>query len=65
MNIDPVCGMHVKPESPHRIKRAEKTYRFCGQHCVEKFSADPAAYEGKGSAGRRHGHGACLVGFDI
>ncbi len=40
--IDPVCGMTVdttigKPRHVHDAK----TYHFCGQHCCDRFSADP------------------------
>src|SRR5258705_11597834 len=41
---DPVCGMTVKPESPHRFTHAGREYRFCGAGCRAKFEADPARY---------------------
>ena len=41
---DPVCGMTVKPDSPLRHTHAGQTYFFCGQRCLTKFSADPAAF---------------------
>jgi Cu+-exporting ATPase len=42
---DPVCGMPVNPgTSPHRHVHAGTAYRFCGNHCREKFAADPARY---------------------
>ncbi|MGY1522080.1 heavy metal translocating P-type ATPase [Luteimonas sp. A482] len=43
---DPVCGMTVKPDSPHRIEHAGRTWRFCSARCAEKFAADPARYDG-------------------
>ncbi|MDQ6955045.1 MAG: heavy metal translocating P-type ATPase [Mariprofundaceae bacterium] len=41
MNIDPICGMDVKPDSPHNTEHDGHTWRFCSAHCVEKFKADP------------------------
>ena len=43
---DPVCGMTVKPGSPHRVEHAGRTWRFCGARCAEKFASDPARYDG-------------------
>src|SRR5688572_14749099 len=42
--IDPVCGMTVSPDSPRRHEYRGKTYYFCSDHCLRKFSADPAKY---------------------
>lgn len=41
---DPVCGMTVKPESPHRLQHAGQDYCFCCNGCKTKFSADPDKY---------------------
>jgi Cu+-exporting ATPase len=41
---DPVCGMTVKPGSPHRHVHAGVSYAFCSARCVEKFRADPARF---------------------
>ena len=41
---DPVCGMSVKPDSPHRSHHAGQEYRFCGARCKERFDADPQRY---------------------
>jgi P-type Cu+ transporter len=41
---DPVCGMKVKPESPHAFTRAGVEYRFCGAGCKAKFERDPERY---------------------
>ncbi len=41
---DPVCGMTVKEESPHRHVHQGVTYRFCCNGCKEKFAADPCGY---------------------
>jgi len=44
MFIDPVCGMTVKPESPHETVLDGITHRFCSAKCKAKFEADPAHY---------------------
>lgn len=44
MFIDPVCGMTVKPESPHETVLNGVTHRFCSAKCKAKFEADPAHY---------------------
>ena len=41
-NIDPICGMTVAPDSPRRFAYEGTTYYFCSDHCLKKFSADPA-----------------------
>ncbi len=41
---DPVCGMTVKPESPHRYTYHDQEYHFCSAKCVAKFQADPETY---------------------
>jgi P-type Cu+ transporter len=42
--IDPVCGMVVKPTSPHRTSFQGRNFGFCSAGCLKKFVADPAAY---------------------
>ncbi|WP_310491862.1 heavy metal translocating P-type ATPase [Dechloromonas sp.] len=42
--IDPVCGMAVKPESPHATDLDGVHYRFCSAKCKTKFDAEPARY---------------------
>ncbi|MGB4673149.1 MAG: heavy metal translocating P-type ATPase [Azovibrio sp.] len=44
MSQDPVCGMIVKPESPHQSILEGVPYRFCSAGCKTKFDADPARY---------------------
>jgi Cu+-exporting ATPase len=44
---DPVCGMTVKPDSPHRATHEGTEYRFCGASCAEKFRLDPGKYLGE------------------
>ena len=41
---DPVCGMTVTAESPHRHEHEGRTYFFCSEKCRAKFAADPAKY---------------------
>ena len=49
-NKDPVCGMTVKPESPHRCEYRGVEYRFCSAKCLAKFQASPADYLDKHSS---------------
>ncbi|MBI4937029.1 MAG: heavy metal translocating P-type ATPase [Nitrosomonadales bacterium] len=44
MATDPVCGMTVKPESPHRFEYHSVEYHFCSAKCLAKFQASPEAY---------------------
>ena len=44
MATDPVCGMTVKPESPHRCEYSGIEYRFCSAKCLTKFQASPDIY---------------------
>ncbi|MBI4754314.1 MAG: heavy metal translocating P-type ATPase [Betaproteobacteria bacterium] len=41
---DPVCGMTVKPDSPHRTRFEGSEYRFCSAKCLAKFQAEPHRY---------------------
>ena len=43
-NIDPVCGMTVADNTPHHLEHEGQHYRFCSQHCLDKFQINPAAY---------------------
>ncbi len=43
-NIDPVCGMTVKAESPHASDLDGVHYRFCSAKCKSKFDVDPQRY---------------------
>ena len=43
-HVDPVCGMTVPDDSPRRFAFEGETYFFCSDHCLKKFSADPAKY---------------------
>jgi Cu+-exporting ATPase len=41
---DPVCGMEVKPDSPHETTHDGNAIRFCSAKCLAKFEADPQRY---------------------
>ena len=41
---DPVCGMQVAPDSPHRALHDGETVLFCSAGCRTKFTADPIRY---------------------
>jgi len=41
MNVDPVCGMKVKKDSPHSVEHDGHVWHFCSAHCVEKFKSEP------------------------
>ena len=42
--IDPVCGMTVKPGSPHHLVHEGHEHRFCSAGCRTKFVADPSRF---------------------
>ena len=42
--VDPVCGMRVRPDGPHRLEHAGRRFGFCNPKCLAKFEADPAKY---------------------
>jgi P-type Cu+ transporter len=41
---DPVCGMTVKPTTPHRVMHEGREVLFCGARCKDRFVANPAQY---------------------
>jgi Cu+-exporting ATPase len=45
-NIDPVCGMTVDDTSPHHLEYQGTHILFCSEHCLNKFKASPASYDG-------------------
>jgi heavy metal translocating P-type ATPase len=62
---DPVCGMEVKPSTPHRLTHAGEEVLFCSAGCKAKFAADPAKFAASNQdddGGHAHGascsHGA-------
>ncbi|MEW6313874.1 MAG: heavy metal translocating P-type ATPase [Pseudomonadota bacterium] len=44
MATDPVCGMTVKPDSPHHCEFRGVEYHFCNPKCLAKFQASPETY---------------------
>ena len=44
MNIDPVCGMKVKTDSPHSVEHDGHQWHFCSAKCLHKFEANPGQY---------------------
>lgn len=63
---DPVCGMTVGPDSPHRVEHDGRTWHFCSAGCSAKFSADPARYDGSGTSATQARDPVCgmTVGTD-
>jgi P-type Cu+ transporter len=51
--VDPVCGMQVAVDSPHRYSLEGREFRFCSRRCRDRFEADPAKYA---QAGARPAH---------
>jgi Cu+-exporting ATPase len=41
---DPVCGMEVSADTPHRLSHEGKAVLFCSAHCKAKFAAAPEKY---------------------
>ncbi|MDP1522008.1 MAG: heavy metal translocating P-type ATPase [Methylotenera sp.] len=41
---DPVCGMNVTVDSPHKFQHEGKSIYFCSAGCKAKFAANPAKY---------------------
>ena len=64
VNIDPVCGMTVAPDSPHRVQHGEHTYLFCSAGCRDRFRDDPERFPAPPDGEHEHhdhgvhGHGA-------
>ncbi|HTS20854.1 MAG TPA: heavy metal translocating P-type ATPase [Casimicrobiaceae bacterium] len=42
--IDPVCGMRVRPDTPHRHSFEGREYLFCCAGCLSRFRASPREY---------------------
>jgi Cu2+-exporting ATPase len=45
--VDPVCGMKVRADTPHRYTHEGREYLFCCAGCRESFVAAPARYLNK------------------
>ena len=60
--VDPVCGIAVKPDTPHRAAHDGAAFFFCSAGCKAKFVADPMKYikdaEPTGAARASHDHGS-------
>ncbi|MDP3169548.1 MAG: HAD-IC family P-type ATPase, partial [Polaromonas sp.] len=41
---DPVCGMTVTEQSPHKLKHEGRSYYFCSTKCQGKFATNPLQY---------------------
>ena len=41
---DPVCGMTVTEQSPHKLEHEGRSYYFCSAKCQGKFAASPLQY---------------------
>ena len=50
--IDPVCGMSVTEQSPHRAHHGARDFYFCSAGCQAKFTAEPARYAGANATDR-------------
>ena len=51
---DPVCGMSVTEQSPHRLEHDGQPFYFCSTGCQAKFSADPSKYLSKKQPNEQH-----------
>jgi Cu+-exporting ATPase len=57
--IDPVCGMQVKADSPHRWSFEGRLYLFCNAKCLRSFQADPRKYLAAPAACAVEGEACC------
>lgn len=48
---DPVCGMTVSADTPHRLSHKGEDVLFCSAHCKTKFVAEPEKYAKANEAG--------------
>ncbi len=54
---DPVCGMDVTDGSAHHTDHGSKTYFFCSDGCLNKFTASPEQYLAKEEPEKKGGCG--------
>src|SRR5262252_4054541 len=47
---DPVCGMLVARDTPHRYTSEGKEYFFCCPRCVDEFRRNPDKYSPRAGA---------------
>ena len=48
--LDPVCGMTVSEETPHRYAFEGQEFLFCGARCRERFIAAPVQFTHKAAS---------------
>lgn len=53
--LDPVCGMPVAKDTPHRLRLGDVEYRFCSAHCQERFARHPEAFADRDHETKRGG----------
>ncbi|MEO8313874.1 MAG: heavy metal translocating P-type ATPase [Pseudomonadota bacterium] len=41
---DPICGMTVTEQSPHKAEHDGNLFYFCSARCLSKFTAEPGKY---------------------
>ena len=46
-HTDPVCGMQVDENTPHKSQYQGKAVYFCAAACKTKFDKNPAQYSAK------------------
>ncbi len=57
MEIDPVCGMQVNPQTAAgKSEYQGKTYYFCSPGCKKSFDKEPQKYVEKPGSGHMSGH---------
>ncbi len=61
MAKDPVCGMAVRPDSPHASDFDGMHYRFCSAKCKVRFDNDPGHYISPAPAEPETAAGAAYV----
>jgi P-type Cu+ transporter len=63
---DPVCGMTVGEDSPHRLEHEGETYYFCCGGCLAKFRQEPERYlAGEGAPPAAEASGARTAGAEM
>ncbi len=57
MEIDPVCGMQVNPQTAAgKSEYQGKTYYFCSPGCKKSFDKEPEKYLKNPGSGHMHAH---------
>ena len=60
--IDPVCGMQVRADSPHRWTYEGRLFLFCNAQCLRSFRANPEKYLAPPAACTTTAEGATCCG---